>query len=65
MLSDFYKETKNSKIWRVDEIDAVGSFLFSFDKNTIYNFWTDYDNLDSEQKAIFDKEFPEMAKLKN
>ena len=65
MLSDFYKETKNSKIWRVDELDTVGKFLFSFDKKKIYNFWTDYEKLNADQKAMFDKEFPTMAQLKN
>lgn len=64
MLSDFYKETESSKIWRVDELDTIGKFLFSFDKKTIYNFWEDYDKLTAEQKAIFDEEFPAMAALK-
>ena len=64
MLSDFYKDNENSKIWRIDDMDSVGKFLFSFDKKTIYNFWEDYDKLTAEQKAIFDEEFPVMAALK-
>lgn len=64
MLSDFYKDNENSKIWRIDDMDSVGKFLFSFDKKTIYNFWKDYDKLTAEQKAIFDEEFPTMAALK-
>ena len=64
MLSDFYKETENSQIWRIDNLDEVGQFLFSFDKKTVLNFWKDYDKLSPEQKAIFDKEFPVMAELK-
>ncbi|MBQ5333641.1 MAG: hypothetical protein J6K92_10370 [Oscillospiraceae bacterium] len=64
MLSDFYKETEKSKIWRVDDINQIGKFLFSFDKKTVYNFWTDYEKLTPEQKQIFDKEFPAMAELK-
>lgn len=64
MLSDFYKDNENSKIWRIDDMDSVGKFLFSFDKKTIYNFWEDYDKLTAEQKAIFDEEFPAMAALK-
>ena len=64
MLSDFYKDNENSKIWRIDDMDSVGKFLFSFDKKTIYNFWKDYDKLTAEQKAIFDEEFPAMAALK-
>ena len=64
MLSDFYKDNENSKIWRIDDMDSVGKFLFSFDKKTIYNFWEDYDKLTAEQKAIFAEEFPAMAALK-
>ena len=64
MLGDFYKESENSEIWLIDDLDEIGSFLFSFDKKTIYNFWTDYDKLSDEQKAIFNKEFPTMAALK-
>lgn len=64
MLSDFYKDNENSKIWRIDDMDSVGKFLFTFDKKTIYNFWEDYDKLTAEQKAIFDEEFPAMAALK-
>lgn len=64
MLGDFYKESENSEIWCIDDLDEIGQFLFSFDKKTIYNFWTDYDKLSDEQKAIFNKEFPTMAALK-
>jgi|LSQX01.1.fsa_nt_gb hypothetical protein len=32
MLSDFYKENPESKIWLIDELDAVGPFYFNFDK---------------------------------
>lgn len=64
MLSDFYKENENNVIWRIDNIDEIGQFLFSFDKKTILNFWEDYDKLAPDEKAIFDKEFPTMAELK-
>lgn len=64
MLSDFYKDDESNKIWRVDDMESIGKFLFSFDKKTIYNFWTDYDNLTDEQKSLFDKEYPAMAALK-
>lgn len=64
MLSDFYKENENNVIWRIDNIDEIGQFLFSFDKKTILNFWEDYDKLAQDEKAIFDKEFPTMAELK-
>ena len=39
--------------------------LFSFDQETIFNFWTDYpDKLTPEQIEIFKKENPIMAELK-
>ena len=39
--------------------------LFSFDQETIFNFWTDYpDKLTPEQIEIFKKENPTMAELK-
>lgn len=59
MLSDFYKNNKNDKIWWVDEIDTVGKFLFSFDKKKIYNLFSDYPSkLTKDEKALFDKENP-------
>ena len=43
-----------------------GPFPFTFDGEKVYNFWEDYpDKLTSEEKAIFDEEYPEMAALKN
>lgn len=42
-----------------------GPYLFSFDQETIFNFWTDYpDKLTPEQIEIFKKENPVMAALK-
>ena len=64
MQSNFYKIDETDNIWLVEQDDDMGKWLFSFDKKTIYNFWTDYNKLSPEQKAIFDNEFPEMAKLK-
>ena len=64
MRSDWYKDEPASRIWRIDDLDRNGTFLFSFDKKTILNFWEDYNKLTPEQKAIFDKEFPTMASLK-
>lgn len=66
MYSDFYKNKENDKIWRIDKIDSVGEFLFSFDKKKIYNFWSDYpDKLSKEEKNIFDLEYPYMSRLKS
>ena len=64
VLSDFYKQNKNDVIWWVDDLESIGQFLFSFDKKKIYNFFEDYHKLTPEQKLVFDKENPELAKLK-
>ncbi len=72
MLSDFYHEKENGKIWSVYEYDIdeedgtigprKGPFLFSFDKKKIYDYWRDYpDNMTAEEVELFDKEFPEWA----
>lgn len=59
MFSDFYKKNKNDKIWWVNNLDATGEFLFSFDKKKIFNLFRDYpDKLTEEQREIFDKENP-------
>ena len=57
MLSDFYKQNKNDKIWWIDDLDSVGKYMFSFDKIKIFNLFADYPyNLTPEEKEIFDKE---------
>lgn len=65
---DFYKDNIDCKIWDVETEETrgrEGPILFSFDKNTIFNFWTDYpDKLTPEQIAIFKKENPYLAALK-
>lgn len=59
MLSDFYKKNKNDEIWWIDDLDSIGKYLFSFDKEKIFNLFADYPhNLTAEQKEIFDKENP-------
>lgn len=51
--------------WVDDESDIEGRVLFSFDKRTVFNFWTDYpDKLTAEQIKIFKKENPTLAELK-
>ena len=39
---DFYKNSKTDKIWSVETPGQEGPYLFSFDQETIFNFWTDY-----------------------
>lgn len=55
----FYKNSPDDQIWWVDNPDTVGEWLFSFDKEKVFNMFADYPhNLTEEQKAIFDKENP-------
>lgn len=57
--SNFYKENPTDKVWWVDDPDAKGVWLFSFDKITVFNLFEDYPyKLTKEQKAIFDRENP-------
>ncbi len=58
----FIKHNPTDKIWWVDNPDVVGEWLFTFDKNTIFNMFRDYPfKLSPKQKAIFDEENPEWA----
>ena len=62
MLGQFFKHKESDSIWWVRDIGTKGQFLFSFDKETIFNFFRDYpEELTPEQKALFDKENPELA----
>lgn len=62
MLSDFYKNNKNDAVWWVQDLDACGRLLISFDMKKIFNLFLDYPhNLSKEQKEIFDKENPYWA----
>lgn len=58
-LNKFYKENPGDSVWWVDTSDRDGVFLFSFDKKTTFNLFSDYPHkLTPEQKEIFDKENP-------
>lgn len=64
---DFCKNDKSDPIWSATKIaiDEEGPFLFSFDCETVYNFWTDYPGkLTPEQVELFKKWNPTMAALK-
>lgn len=55
----FYKNRRSDIINWVDNKDAIGEYLFIFDKEKIYNLFADYPhNLTPEEKEIFDKENP-------
>lgn len=59
---NFVKNNPTDKIWRVDNPDVVGEWLFTFDKKTIFNMFRDYPfKLSPKQKAIFDEENPEWV----
>lgn len=60
----FYKENQNDKIYWVDTPDQVGVFLFSFDREKVFNLFEDYPyKLTSEQKELFDQENPHWAEF--
>ena len=62
VLSDFYKENENDRIWWVDDMDATGLWLFSFDKKKIYNMFADFpQKLTKEEVRIFIEENPYWA----
>lgn len=64
---DFCKHDESDPIWSATRInvDEEGPFLFSFDCETVYNFWTDYpEKLTPEQVELFKKWNPTMAALK-
>lgn len=62
---NFYKSSASDQIWKVETPGECGPYLFSFDQETIFNFWTDYPaKLTPKQIEIFKKENPTMAELK-
>lgn len=64
MLSDFYKNDPNDKIWWVDDTDLTGAWLFSFDKEKIYNMFADFPHkLTKEEVQIFVEENPDWAEF--
>ena len=59
MKNNWYKNNPNDKIWWLFNPEAVGEWIFSFDKEKQYNMFEDYPhNLSKEEKEIFDKENP-------
>jgi len=61
-LTDFYKNSPTDTIYWAGRVDAVGEFLFSFDRKKIYNLFADYPhNLSKDEIEIFDKENPYWA----
>ena len=59
---EFYKKNESDKIWWGRNPDKIGEHLFSFDKNKVFNLFSDYPyKLTKEEKELFDKENPYWA----
>lgn len=62
---DWHKNENSDVIWWTAPIDQKGNILFTFDKKTVFDFYSDYpDKLTAEQIKIFKKENPTLAELK-
>ena len=60
----FFKNKRSDKIWWLDTSEKVGEWIFTFDKKTLFNMFTDYPyKLTPEEKVIFDKENPYWAEF--
>lgn len=58
----YYKQKETDTIWWLENPDAIGEHLFTFDKERVFNLFKDYPHaLTPEQKEIFDKENPYWA----
>lgn len=58
----WYKENETDAIWWYDNPEEKGVWLFSFDRENVFNLFEDYPyKLTPEQKEIFDKENPYWA----
>lgn len=56
---EIYKQNEGDKVWWIDNLDAVGEFLFSFDKRKIFNLFQDYpDELSVDEWQTFNRENP-------
>ena len=59
---EWYKDEPWHQIWWLEVLNAKGLWLFSFDKEKIYNLFEDYPwSLTEEQVEIFDRENPYWA----
>lgn len=56
------KHNEDDEIWWFIDLNKTGEFVFSFDKKTKFNLFSDYpEKLTAEQKKIFDEENPFWA----
>lgn len=62
-LNNWYKNEESDRIWW-KETDAIGEWIFSFDRKTEFNMFSDYpEKLTEEQKKIFDDENPDWKEF--
>lgn len=62
MSDDLYKNNPDDRIWWVDNVENIGEFVFTFDKEHFFNLFQDYPYaLTDEQVRIFDAENPYWA----
>lgn len=60
-----FEREEGEEIWWVVNDGMIGPLLFSFDRQKVYNYWTDYpDKLSPEELEIFDREQPLWAMLR-
>lgn len=56
---NFVRHNPDDMVWWVDNPDVKGEHLFSFDKQNVFNLFSDYPGkLTKRQKEQFDKENP-------
>lgn len=61
-LGEWYKDEEWHQIWWLEVLNEKGLWLFSFDREKIYNLFEDYpDKLTAEEVEIFDREQPYWA----
>ena len=56
----FYKNSPDGRVWWLDNAsEAKGEWVFSFDKERLFNLFRDYPHeLTAEQRMAFDEENP-------
>lgn len=61
---EWYKDEPGDKIWWLEVLNEKGLWLFSFDKEKIYNLFQDYPwKMTDEEVEIFDREQPYWAEF--
>lgn len=59
MRDNLYKNNPDDVIWWVDNVENVGEFVFTFDREVFFNLFRDYPYaLTEEQIKIFNRENP-------